>query len=99
MAQRVTAEEVLRLLVDGITRVLPGGERAGLAPSDWRALRFGEDLHADSLDLVEVVEGAERALGRRGVTVHIADADLVNLRTVGDAADALTTLASQEASA
>jgi acyl carrier protein len=48
--------------------------------------RFDEDLHADSLDLVEVIEGVERDLAARGVAVSISDDELLNLQTVADAA-------------
>jgi len=89
----VTTEEVLALLVDGIRRVLAVDDHAlgmdGRPLSSWRSVRFDEDLHADSLDLVEVVEGVERALRRRGLEVHVADVDLVGLRQVGEAADAI----------
>ncbi len=61
----------------------------GALGDGWRALRFDEDLHADSLDLVEVVEGVERALRDEGHDVSIPDAELVALRTLGDAADRL----------
>jgi acyl carrier protein len=63
---------------------LPRGTRA----AGWRDVRFDQDLHADSLDLVEVVEGVERDLRRRGLAVSVADADLADLETVGDAVDA-----------
>jgi acyl carrier protein len=48
--------------------------------------RFDEDLHADSLDLVEVIEGVERDLAGRGIEVSIADDELLNLQTIDDAA-------------
>jgi acyl carrier protein len=48
--------------------------------------RFDEDLHADSLDLVEVIEGVERELADRGIDASIADDELLNLLTVADAA-------------
>lgn len=49
--------------------------------------RFDEDLHADSLDLVEVVEGVERQLAARGATVSLADDELLALTTVRQAAE------------
>jgi acyl carrier protein len=48
--------------------------------------RFDEDLHADSLDLVEVVEGVEQALRERGYTVTVDDDALLGSQTVGEAA-------------
>jgi acyl carrier protein len=93
MAARVTPEDVLDLLVDGIRSVMALGDRdlglTGRPRSAWREVRFDEDLHADSLDLVEVIEGVERALARRGVAVRVDDVELVRLLRVGDAADAI----------
>jgi acyl carrier protein len=51
------------------------------------ATRFDEDLHADSLDLVEVVESVERELRDRGVPAALPDDELTGVRTVGDVAD------------
>ena len=51
--------------------------------------RFAEDLQADSLDLVEAVEGVERALARRGITALLRDDVLRTLSTVRDAVDAV----------
>ena len=51
-------------------------------------LRFREDLHADSLGLVEIVEIVEEtraAKARPGF--HIEDEDLDGLTTVGEAVD------------
>ncbi|MPZ73031.1 MAG: acyl carrier protein [Nitriliruptorales bacterium] len=49
--------------------------------------RFDEDLHADSLDLVEVVENVEQALRDRGYQVAVDDDALLGARTVGEAAE------------
>ncbi|MGH8884038.1 MAG: acyl carrier protein [Egibacteraceae bacterium] len=78
----VTAEEVLKLLVRRIGVVMTVAETQIDGAS-----RLDEDLHADSLDLVEVVEGVEADLRARGVVVALPDAVLVTLRTVGDAAE------------
>jgi acyl carrier protein len=48
---------------------------------------FAEDLDADSLALIELVEGLEEELGERTVGFHIDDEDLEDLRTVRDAVD------------
>ena len=48
---------------------------------------FAEDLDADSLALIELVEGLEEELGERSVGFRIADEDLEELRTVRDAVD------------
>jgi acyl carrier protein len=86
----MTADGVLDLMVGRMREVLaldwdeaPGG--------DWRAVRFDEDLHADSLDLVEMIEGVERALAGMGHRVSIPDAELIALRSVGEAVDRILT--------
>ena len=48
---------------------------------------FTEDLDADSLALIELVEGLEEELGERSVGFRIDDEDLEDLRTVRDAVD------------
>jgi len=48
---------------------------------------FTEDLGADSLALIELVEGLEEELGERSVGFRIEDEDLEELRTVRDAVD------------
>lgn len=78
----VTSEEVLELLVRRISGVMMVEKTQVGAAS-----RFEEDLHADSLDLVQVVGGVEADLCARGVAVTLPDAALVMLRTVGDAAE------------
>jgi acyl carrier protein len=48
---------------------------------------FTEDLNADSLALIELVEALERELGERSVGFRIDDEDLEDLKTVRDAVD------------
>ncbi|MGH8987064.1 MAG: acyl carrier protein [Thermoplasmata archaeon] len=48
---------------------------------------FAEDLDADSLALIELVEAIEEELGERSVGFRIDDEDLEDLRTVRDAVD------------
>ncbi len=48
---------------------------------------FGDDLGADSLALIELVESLEEELGERTVGFHIDDEDLEDLKTVRDAVD------------
>lgn len=48
---------------------------------------FVEDLGADSLALIELVEALEEELGERSVGFRIDDEDLEDLRTVRDAVD------------
>jgi acyl carrier protein len=48
---------------------------------------FVDDLDADSLALIELVESLEEELGERSVGFRIEDEDLVDLKTVRDAVD------------
>ena len=48
---------------------------------------FVDDLDADSLALIELVEGLEEDLGERSIGFRIEDEDLVDLKTVRDAVD------------
>ncbi len=48
---------------------------------------FTEDLDADSLALIELVEALEEELGERTVGFSIDDEDLGDLRTVHEAVD------------
>ncbi|HZT68075.1 MAG TPA: acyl carrier protein [Acidimicrobiales bacterium] len=48
---------------------------------------FSEDLDADSLALIELVEALEEELGERTVGFRIEDEDLEDLKTVRDAVD------------
>jgi len=72
----------MQLLVRRIAGVM-AVDPAHVAPDT----RFDEDLHADSLDLVEVVEGVERDLRGRGERMRLGDAELLELRTVAQAAE------------
>lgn len=51
---------------------------------------FSDDLDADSLALIELVEALEEELGERTVGFRIEDEDLEDLRTVRDAVDYVT---------
>jgi acyl carrier protein len=51
------------------------------------AASFGDDLGADSLALIELVEALEEELGERTVGFRIDDEDLEDLKTVRDAVD------------
>jgi acyl carrier protein len=48
---------------------------------------FADDLSADSLALIELVEALEEELGERSVGFRIDDEDLEDLKTVRDAVD------------
>ncbi len=80
MADDMTTDDVVALLADKIATVL-GVDGPVTADS-----RFDEDLHADSLDLVEVVEGVEQSLRERGHHPRVDDDALLAASTVGQAA-------------
>ena len=48
---------------------------------------FSDDLSADSLALIELVEALEEELAERSVGFRIEDEDLEDLKTVRDAVD------------
>ena len=48
---------------------------------------FVDDLDADSIGLLELVDSLEKEFGDRGVGFRIEDEDLVDLKTVRDAVD------------
>ena len=48
---------------------------------------FADDLDADSLALIELVEALEEELGERTVGFSVDDEDLADLKTVGEAVD------------
>jgi len=48
---------------------------------------FADDLQADSLALIELVEALEEELAERTVGFRIEDEDLEDLKTVRDAVD------------
>ena len=83
MTSDLTSEEVLGVVRDAVVTVLE------LDPASvTRATRFREDLRADSLALVEIVEIVEEALAPRARPgFHIEDEDLDALTTVGEAVD------------
>lgn len=81
-ATSVSADEVTELLRSRLAAVL-----ATDAERIDSTARFDEDLQADSLDLVEVVEGVERDLASRGLEVAIPDDELASLATVAEAAE------------
>jgi acyl carrier protein len=78
----VSADEVTELLRSRLAAVL-----ATDAERIDSTARFDEDLQADSLDLVEVVEGVERDLASRGLEVASPDDELASLATVAEAAE------------
>jgi len=79
----MTADEVLAVVQSTVATVLE------VEPSTvTRQTRFREDLRADSLALVEIVEIVEETLAPRArAGFHIEDEDLDALTTVGEAVD------------
>ena len=48
---------------------------------------FAEDLHADSLAMIELVEALEEELSERSAGFRIDDEEIEDMKTVRDAAD------------
>jgi acyl carrier protein len=78
----VSRDEVLGLVREHLAEILEIE-----ASSIDEDAAFAEDLHADSLALIELVEALEEELGERSVGFRIEDDDLNDLRTVRDAVD------------
>ena len=75
-------QEVVELIRDELSDSLE------IEPSSIsESASFAEDLDADSLALIELVEALEEELGERSVGFRIEDEDLEELRTVRDAVD------------
>jgi acyl carrier protein len=75
-------DEVLRILRERLAEILEIDE-SRITP----ASSFTEDLGADSLALIELVEALEEELGERTVGFSIDDEDLGDLHTVQEAVD------------
>ena len=78
----MSRQEVLELVRDRLADILeidPGTIKEGDS--------FADDLEADSLALIELVEALEEELGERSVGFRIEDEDLEDLKTVRDAVD------------
>jgi acyl carrier protein len=81
-ARPVDADEVFRIIRERLADILEIEEgRITLEAS------FAEDLSADSLALIELVEAIEQELEDRASGFRIEDEDLAELRTVRDAVD------------
>ncbi|MGH9306111.1 MAG: acyl carrier protein [Acidimicrobiales bacterium] len=76
---RAAVLELIREQLGDILEIDPTGISEGSS--------FSDDLNADSLALIELVEGLEEELGERSVGFRIDDEDLEDLRTVRDAVD------------
>jgi acyl carrier protein len=75
-------DEVLRLIRERLAEILEIDE-----DSITLDARFADDLGADSLALIELVEALEEELGERTVGFSVDDEDLADLRTVREAVD------------
>lgn len=78
----LSREEVLEIVRDRLAEILeidPSSINEGDA--------FADDLDADSLALIELVEAIEEELSERTVGFRIEDEDLEDLRSVRDAVD------------
>lgn len=80
--EKMDREEVLTLIRDRLADILeiePDTIKEGDS--------FVDDLDADSLALIELVEALEEEIGERSVGFRIEDEDLEDLKTVRDAVD------------
>jgi acyl carrier protein len=75
-------DEVLALIRERLAEILEIDESR-----ITRDASFADDLEADSLALIELVEALESELGERTVGFTVDDEDLGELKTVGEAAD------------
>jgi acyl carrier protein len=78
----IDRQQVLEIVRDRLADILeiePSGISEGAS--------FADDLDADSLALIELVEAIEEELGERTVGFRIDDEDLEDLKTVRDAVD------------
>ena len=75
-------DEVFRILRERLAEILEIDEARITLDS-----KFSEDLDADSLALIELVEALEDELGERTVGFSIDDEDLGDLHTVREAVD------------
>lgn len=75
-------DEVLEMVCDHLADILE------IEPSDINeGDSFADDLDADSLALIELVEIIEEEMAERSVGFRIEDENLQDLRTVRDAVD------------
>ena len=76
---RAAILDLVRERLAEILEIEPGGINEGDS--------FVDDLDADSLALIELVEALEEELGERSVGFRIDDEDLEDLKTIRDAVD------------
>ncbi len=78
----IERDEILRIVRDRLADILEI-EPDTIAEGD----SFVDDLDADSLALIELVESLEEEVGERTSGFRIEDEDLEDLKTVRDAVD------------
>ncbi len=81
----LTRSDVLEIVRNQLAEILEID-----AASITESSSFADDLDADSLALIELVEALEEELSDRVVGFRIDDEDLEDLRTVRDAVDYVT---------
>jgi acyl carrier protein len=79
---RPGADEIFALIRDRLAEILEIDESTITIDAV-----FADDLDADSLALIELVEALEEELGERTVGFSIDDEDLIDIRTVREAVD------------
>jgi acyl carrier protein len=81
-AEKIDRAEVLRVVRANLADILEID-----ASSISEGQSFVDDLQADSLALIELVEALEEDFAERSVGFRIEDEDLEDLKTVRDAVD------------
>ena len=81
-ANKIERDEILRIVRDSLSDILEI-EPDTISEGD----SFVDDLDADSLALIELVEALEEKVGERAGAFRIEDEDLEDLKTVRDAVD------------
>jgi acyl carrier protein len=85
MSSAIERDEVLEIVRTQLGEIL---EIEPLSIAETAS--FAEDLNADSLALIELVEALEEELRQKVAGFRIDDEDLEDLRTVRDAVDYVT---------
>lgn len=78
----ISADEVLGMVRSHLSEILEIDDARITLDA-----KFSDDLDADSLALIELVEALEEELGERTVGFSVDDEDLGDLATVRDAVD------------
>ena len=76
MSGSISRDDVLGIVRNRLAEILEI-EPAGIGEGD----SFQDDLDADSLALIELVEAIEEELGERSIEIRIEDDDLEDLKT------------------